>query len=362
MKILFISDVRSSHLKRWAKYFASHDHEIVILSTAPGNTQYGKVIYVNPGEFKVGKFLRNFQHAYFLLREWLLIRFGGFDIVHVHFLRADASALVASYHPRCIISFWGSDARSPMEGGARNWVKVRQRALSQSAAVTVVHPSLEFRVRKWANLDTQFEVIPFGADISRFGKIVWKHGDEQRLNFTFIKPLVHNFGADLAIIAFSKVVTKFPNANITFIGRGDSNYVKELQNLVSVFGISRNVNFAGKVSDTDLEDYLAETDVLVQPSRWDAFGVAIMEAMVVGVPVIATRVGGIKDIVLDGITGLTVESEDVNGLSAAMRKLASDVNFRNRLGVNARKYVTELLSFDMHAERMEELYLNLIED
>ena len=88
--------------------------------------------------------------------------------------------------------------------------------------------------------------------------------------------------------------------------------------------------------------------------------VIVLEAAALGLPTIASRVGGITDVVIDNITGLTFQSEDVNALAEAMIRIAEDSVLRKKLGQNAREFVEKLYNFKMHAEQMEALYNEVI--
>ena len=108
--------------------------------------------------------------------------------------------------------------------------------------------------------------------------------------------------------------------------------------------------------DPDFRSKLGELDVFVLPTRGDNLPVSILEAMAVGLPVIATRVGGIPEQVEDGVTGYLVEPDDVDGLASAIGRLASDPVLRETLGRGgADKLEREFSSADV-AGRLLELY------
>src|SRR3989304_9527609 len=117
MRILFVSDVTSIHLRRWAEFMLSRNHNVTILSVRPGKLNGAKVFYLDPGDGKALYLFKWMRHFIFICFELLLILFGKYDIVHVHFLRADLTGLIAMLHKNGIISIWGSDARLPSEGG-----------------------------------------------------------------------------------------------------------------------------------------------------------------------------------------------------------------------------------------------------
>jgi glycosyltransferase involved in cell wall biosynthesis len=111
-----------------------------------------------------------------------------------------------------------------------------------------------------------------------------------------------------------------------------------------------------------LRQAYAAADVLVLPSVLDSrndtegLGVVLLEAMSYGVPVIASRIGGIPDIVGDGATGLLVPPGDAGALAAALERLAVDPSLRARLGSAGREHVRAQFSWDRIVARWEECY------
>ena len=109
----------------------------------------------------------------------------------------------------------------------------------------------------------------------------------------------------------------------------------------------------------DVEVIYAALDVMVMPSRHEGFGLAFVEAMAMGVPVVGTRVVGSVDAVQDGITGLLVPPDDPAALAAAILRLFDDPQLRRRLVEEARRRVRTHCSREGMAHRIEALYATL---
>jgi glycosyltransferase involved in cell wall biosynthesis len=118
-----------------------------------------------------------------------------------------------------------------------------------------------------------------------------------------------------------------------------------------------NARFHGHVDG--LAERLRALDVFVLPSRAENFPVAALEAMAAGLPVVATRVGGVPELVVDGETGILVEPDDPAAMAAAIAGLAGDAGRRAALGQAGRRRVEALFSADRMAERMRALYESL---
>ena len=99
-----------------------------------------------------------------------------------------------------------------------------------------------------------------------------------------------------------------------------------------------------------------QTDVLLLPTRRDSFPRVVMEAMCRGIPVVATRVDGIPEMVEDGVTGFLVPAEDVDGFAAAAKRLLANEPLRRQMGAAGRERAKELFSPDIYRERMMAIY------
>lgn len=139
------------------------------------------------------------------------------------------------------------------------------------------------------------------------------------VSFVSIGRLARQKGHDILISAFAKVLPTFPSARLVIVGDGDE--WAALNAEVKRLGIGDNVLLAGKISDPSLE--LATADCFVSASRWEGFGVAIVEAMSAGLPVIATDCDfGPSDLIDIPEKGCVVPAGDVDALAAAMVEFA----------------------------------------
>jgi len=135
-------------------------------------------------------------------------------------------------------------------------------------------------------------------------------------------------GHDLLIEAFASVARD--NTALRLLISGEGSRRGSLADLASDLGVADKVQFLGWRSDVEV--LLAAADILVHPARWEGFGLVILEAMAAALPVVATRVGAIPEVVIDGETGLLVDQEDARGLAVAIRSLLHDNERRVRLG------------------------------
>jgi glycosyltransferase involved in cell wall biosynthesis len=112
-----------------------------------------------------------------------------------------------------------------------------------------------------------------------------------------------------------------------------------------------NVVFTGEVRD--VPTYLAAFDLFIYPSRHEGMGSALLDAMVAGLPIVATRVGGIPEIVRSGANGLLCEVDDIPGLASAVLALHADAGLRSRFGATNRAAAADYSPGNMTARYME---------
>jgi glycosyltransferase involved in cell wall biosynthesis len=139
---------------------------------------------------------------------------------------------------------------------------------------------------------------------------------------------------------------------------GDGSERASLERLADELGVRDVARFLGE--QRQVADVLAALDVFVQPSRYEGLGVALLEAMAAGLPVVASRVGGIPETVQAGRTGLLVPAEDPEALAAAITELLRDPDRAARMGAEGRKRVLAEFSMEAMTDRYERLYQNLI--
>ena len=152
--------------------------------------------------------------------------------------------------------------------------------------------------------------------------------------------------------AASQVLAEFPGACFVFVGGGP--LLEELIRSAEELGIRRHVVFLG--SRQDVPECLAALDVFVLPSLNEGMGRALIEAMAVGVPVVATRVGGIPDVVVEGVTGALVPPQNEKALAEALLDLLRDAPRRQAYGEAAKRHVDERYDIKTMVRSIERLY------
>jgi glycosyltransferase involved in cell wall biosynthesis len=148
------------------------------------------------------------------------------------------------------------------------------------------------------------------------------------------------------------------NEDLAFVLWGDGLQRNRLEEMIREKGLTERFRVPGHAGN--LPDLLPQTDIFVQPSLQEAFGMAAAEAMSCGVPVIVSDAGGLPELVSDGVTGLVFPAGNVAELSTGIIKLASDPAMRERMGHAARTRVVEHFSLSKTTDEYLSLYNRLL--
>lgn len=172
-------------------------------------------------------------------------------------------------------------------------------------------------------------------------------------------------GHDLSLAAFAQVKARLPEARYWIVGSTSQNgYFRQLQRFIAAHGLQDEVHFLGAVSDEALRRCYREASVFILTPRQDGlhfegFGLVYLEAGAYGLPVIGTRTGGVPDVVLDGVTGLLAEPEDVDGIAAAALRLLCEPGLARRMGL-ANRQRAETLTWERCAGEQFQAYQQVL--
>lgn len=165
-------------------------------------------------------------------------------------------------------------------------------------------------------------------------------------------------GVSYLLDAMPRILSSFPDARLVIAGEGEER--TNLEEQARKLGIHRAVKFLGRLSRSELLRTYASASVVVVPSIWpEAFGKVGIEAMSVGRPVVATKVGGISDWLTHGKNGLSVPPKNANAIALSVIKLFSDPARLVRMGTCART-TAEKFNLDTHVNRMELIFRDAI--
>jgi len=179
----------------------------------------------------------------------------------------------------------------------------------------------------------RIEVIHNGIDLSSFTQPTPGNGRTGGVVIGTVARLTEAKDHGNLLRAFAMVRREAPEVRLVLVGDGELR--EDIESMVSSLGLRDAVEMTGKRSD--IPQLLAGMDIFVLPSRREGFPVSIIEAMAGGRAVVATDVGGVREILEDGADGIVVPPEDDASLASAILGLVRDPNGRARLGDNARQ-------------------------
>lgn len=211
--------------------------------------------------------------------------------------------------------------------------------------------------------EEKIEVVRSGLDLNAFGSSTKRSEirsqlgvDNDRHLVVYVGRLLQVKGVEYGIRAFASALAQSPGMHMALAGEGDQ--LDHLKCLALELGIRENLTFLGVRND--LPDLLSAADSVLLPSLNEGFPRAAIEAMAAGKPIIATRVGGTPEAIIDGETGILVSSKDTKAMSAALVQLAGDSELQSRLGAAGRIRAENNYSVNTYVTKLEGIYEQLL--
>jgi N-acetyl-alpha-D-glucosaminyl L-malate synthase BshA len=277
-----------------------------------------------------------------------VIKNNNLDLLHVHYAIPHASAAYMAKkilekegkNIPVITTLHGTDIT--LVGRDKTYAPVVTFSINESDAITAVSQNLREETYKHFDIRKEIEVIVNFVDVSRFNrkpidafkKVISPNGERVLLlasNFRKIKRV-----PDIVRI-FAAVSSQIPS-KLLFVGDGPERSTAE--DLARELGVIEDIRFVGK--QEQMEDILAIADLFLLTSEYESFGLAALEAMAAGVPVISTNAGGLGEINIDGQTGYMSNVGDVTNMSRQALSILGDDNilkqFKARAAAHAREF------------------------
>lgn len=165
-------------------------------------------------------------------------------------------------------------------------------------------------------------------------------------------------GFDVALRAFGGIRAAFPELRLKLAGDGKA--LVELRALAEELGLSRSVDFMGWLGPEEIPDLIAQSRLVLMPSRWEEpFGLVALQAMQLAKPVVATRVGGLPEVVIHRETGLLVPKEEPDEMAQVMMEILRDPALDSAMGQRGRERAEQVFSFERMVDEYEALYQSI---
>ena len=316
-------------------------------------------------------FIKHGKKAYSLELLFSIIPFlrvhPQYDIIHCHFgpngWRAAWLKSVNAIQGKLVVTFHGYDASRTIKNEGDNtynllW-KTGDLFLPVSDYIRQILLDLGCPSEKT-------KVHHMGVDIYEFSPQPNNQNDRDAVQVISICRLVEKKGIQFAVEALALYKRVYPEDAICYQIVGDGPLIADLKAKVQEYQLESTINFLGVRTHSQVFQLLQASDILLAPSITAADGdqegipVVIMEAMTMGIPVIASCHSGIPELVEDQKTGFLVPEKDVDALYRQLNILIHDENLRYTMGVNGRQKIVEDFNQSKLNSRLAELYQNLV--
>lgn len=278
------------------------------------------------------------------------------DIVHAHYASSyGLLGTLADFHPY-IVSVWGSDVFD-FPNISFLHKAVLKHNLNKADKILSTSHVMALETKKYT--DKEIEVTPFGIDTQVFRpKKVDSLFDKNDIVIGTVKTLEEKYGIEYLIRAFAIVKKKYRELPLKLLIVGGGSLEKYLKNLVKDLEIDADTVFTGAVSHNLVPKYdnMLSVSVSVSVSNSESFGVAVIEASACGKPVVVSNVGGLPEVVEDGVTGIVVPPRDYESTATAIEKLILANALRESMGEAGRERVAKLYDWNENVEHMFRIY------
>jgi len=359
VRLAFLSIGRHIHTERWIQWFAHRGHECHLLTVQPGPVAGVTVHDISSGSGpKPWRYFRSLGKVKRLLSDLRP------DLLNTHFLTGYGYwGHFSGFHPN-VLTVWGDDVYvTPRENALKGWLA--RRALRSCDAVTGDSRDILAGCAELGAEPAKCYRILWGVDFGRFkpgDASGWRaeHGFEPG-DIVFFSPRSYTqpyYNIDTVIAAAARVAEREPRARFLFSGyEGDPGPFREAASRAGILPVTRMV---GRLPHDEFALALQAADVFISVPSVDATAVSLLEAMACGRAVIVSGLASALEWIQDQRSGLVVEPRDIEGLAAAMLRLAADPMLRDKLGRAALDTARLEAGFEMNMNNVDGIFRHLV--
>ncbi len=366
------------HVDELSRFLSKRGVEVTVVTPEASGSPLAEVKEgVNVVRVQIQTPAPNFYNWIFLMNHFfskkiarLIKEQGPFDVVHGHDWMVVPSACEAKHYTssQFMLTFHSLEFRRSQ--GSQTLESRMIESLEwwgsyDSSKIIVCSRSMADDVRRRLNVDTnKIAIIPNGIDLGRLSVkvdisrtrekygVYWKE-----LMILFVGRLTSQKGCEYLIRALPKILEKH-NVKLVVVGDGPSRSFLESE--AYRLGVSNRVVFTGFLADEEMIRLIKSADVLVVPSIYEPFGIVALEGMAAGVPVVASDVDGLSEIIRHEENGVKVYPQDPSSISWGVDRVLSDTRLAERLREKGRETAEREFSWSAIAEKTENLYKSLI--
>jgi colanic acid/amylovoran biosynthesis glycosyltransferase len=286
--------------------------------------------------------------------------FRKYDIIHCQFGhngRLGAMLKELRLQKKLVVTFHGSDIRRGIsEGGA-----IYRELWNQADCLIAISEYNREHLLRFGGDPKKIIYLPVGIDCKRFNcrRSPARVGSNP-VRLLSVARLVNEKGLEFSLHAVHGLKQQRPDISLQYDIIGEGYLRSTLQGLIDELALSDSVHLLGAKSQDEVIAALYSSDILVTPSLAEALPVSLMEAQAVGLPVVATRVGSVDQIVHDGRSGFLVPPGDAAALQRTLAELIQDPEKRAEMGRRGRLHVEQHFDIERLNDRLVDIYQHLL--
>src|SRR3954470_15135367 len=293
-----------------------------------------------------------------------LLRRNGADLMHIYFGHTGVHLLpfIEQWHKPCVVSFHGADVAQKPE--IKDYPGKLRRLFNAVPLVFARSQSLADRLTQLGCPPEKLRINRTGIPLNEFPLVHRESAPNGKWKVVQACRLIPKKGVATSLRAFAIFKRDYPNAELTIAGKGPLQ--PELEMLAGGLGIARDVHFVGFLSQPKLYELYSNAHLFLHPSEispnQDQEGVpnSVLEAMATGLPVFATRHGGIPEAIDHGRSGILVAEQDHVALARELIEAANEPQRLSQLGEAGSKSVSQKFEQRVQIQNLENHYLSLI--
>jgi len=286
----------------------------------------------------------------FWVRMYLQLRKIKPDVVHSQTTPYGVPAWVAKKTLKTPYIVWGHGSDIYFAGTLLSMIS--KPILQNADAVLALTEDMKKEMQRVC--PREISVIPNGISLERFRVSSGCREEKSTRTVIFVGRLHPVKGVQYLIEAMAIVHQKIPDIKLVIVGDGTERPI--LEKRVRELDLNECIQFLGQVSQEKMPDIMHQADILVLPSLSEGFPTVILEAMAGGLPIIATSVRGIPDIIDEGINGYLVNTKRPDEIADKILTLMLNDDMRKKISINNREKA-EMFTWDKVADKVEEIYL-----
>jgi len=286
----------------------------------------------------------------------------GYDILHCHFgPRGNWGATLCELglQAKLVTTYYGSDIRLGLKRGGQYY----QKLFSRGDCFISIADYARKNLIKFGLDENNIVHLPVGIDLNKF-PFKWhedRFNDNMPVRILTVAKKKKKKGLDFGIRAIHKLKMKHPGLKFSYSIVGDGPLKGHVANLTRELKLEKIVHLLGALNQENVLELYANSHIFLLPSIAEVLPVCLMEAQASGLPVVATKVGSVNEVVIDGESGFLVDAGRASALTEKIEHLIRNPHMWPKMGLNGRRHVAEHYDINKLNNKLVQIYSALID-